>query len=131
MPALAHETAHVGPILLVEDDAPTRAVVADLLRGEGYAVLSCADGAAALDLLRSDSTVRPALILLDWRMPTPGAVFARAYRQMPPPHAPMVILTAVHEVVDAAVEVDAQGFLRRPFELAELMEIVERFCLPT
>ena len=117
-----------GPILVVEDDAATREIVTETLRDAGYAVVSCADGAEALHLLRSESTVRPALILLDWRMPTPGAVFAHEYRQMAAPHAPLVVLTAANDVVDAAVAVDAKGFLRKPFDLEELVEVVERCC---
>jgi DNA-binding response OmpR family regulator len=120
-------TPQRGRILVVEDDAAIREMVAEMLHDEGYAVVCAADGADALRLLQHAKEAPPGLILLDWRMPTPGGVFAQAYRELPPPHAPIVVITAMGDVVDAAVEINAHGFLRKPFDVQELLEIVERF----
>ena len=53
-------------ILVVEDDAPTREVISELLHREGYSVLSVADGAEART---SVSKSVPELVILDLLLP--------------------------------------------------------------
>ena len=70
-------------VLVVEDDAATRALLRDVLEDEGYAVREAADGAAGL---RAARAARPALVLLDLYLPdTDGWAFAAAYRRAPAP----------------------------------------------
>lgn len=60
---------HVGkirPILVVEDDAPTREFVAELLSKRGYSVATAADGAAARSQVASSI---PELVILDLVLP--------------------------------------------------------------
>ena len=54
------------PILVVEDDAPTREFVAELLSKNGYAVATAADGAAARAQVASSI---PELVILDLILP--------------------------------------------------------------
>src|SRR5207248_1971254 len=54
-------------ILLIDDDFTTREVMSVLLGGDGYRVSVAANGAEALERLRSPD--RPELILLDLKMP--------------------------------------------------------------
>ncbi|HET6929298.1 MAG TPA: response regulator [Candidatus Acidoferrum sp.] len=54
------------PILVVEDDALTREMVADLLRTKGYAVATAADGASARAQVVASL---PALVILDLMLP--------------------------------------------------------------
>lgn len=54
-------------ILVVEDQAAERELLADCLRLAGFEVVTVADGAAALDYLRDHEP--PELVLLDMRMP--------------------------------------------------------------
>jgi CheY-like chemotaxis protein len=54
-------------VLVVEDDEPIREAIVLLLEGEGYVVLQAANGAEALDVLRSVD--QPLVVLLDWMMP--------------------------------------------------------------
>jgi CheY-like chemotaxis protein len=59
-------------------------------------------------------------------MPTAdGWTFAQAYRRQPGPHAPIVVMTAAAEAVRHAAEVGAAAFLAKPFELFELLKVVE------
>src|ERR1051325_9692017 len=53
-------------ILLVEDEATTRAILTEVLRGEGYAVDSVATAAAATTCLR---TIFYELVVADWVLP--------------------------------------------------------------
>src|SRR5216684_6027118 len=54
------------PILVVEDDAPTREMIADLLKTKGYAVTTAADGASARAQVAASL---PALVILDLMLP--------------------------------------------------------------
>ncbi|MFY9529029.1 MAG: response regulator [Candidatus Acidiferrales bacterium] len=54
------------PILVVEDDAPTREVITELLAARGYTVSTASDGAQAR---ASVATVLPELVILDLLLP--------------------------------------------------------------
>ena len=53
-------------ILLIEDEATTRAILTEVLRGEGYAVDSVATAAAATTCL---GTIFYELVVADWVLP--------------------------------------------------------------
>lgn len=109
-------------ILVIDDEAPIRLMVADALQAEGHPVVTAEHGAAALELLRA--TV-PCLILLDMRMPVmDGWTFARTYRGQPGPHAPIVVMTAARSAQAWAKEVGAAGVLAKPFGLDDLLGLV-------
>jgi len=58
--------ASAGQILVVEDDAPTCEVIAELLKAKGYAVKTAADGALARAQVAASL---PALVVLDLMLP--------------------------------------------------------------
>jgi two-component system OmpR family response regulator len=121
-----HHGAGAGRILVVEDDAALRSLVAFALEDEGYSVDAVADGAAATAAVASRP---PHLILLDLGLPRLGGQdFAHRYLAGPGPHAPVLVLSArpLTEVVGAAEAIGAAGFLRKPFDLEDLMAAVRR-----
>ena len=112
-------------VLVVDDDEFIRACVVDILRDEGYEVLDAPHGAAALALVED---LPPDLILLDMRMPVlDGWGFARAYHDRPGPHAPIVVMTAAQDAAQRATQVCSASYIAKPFQLDELLEMVERF----
>jgi CheY-like chemotaxis protein len=112
-------------ILLVDDDESIRQFIQMALSDDGYDVATASDGAAALALIPEWS---PALILLDMRMPgVDGWAFAERYRKTPEPHVPVVVLTAARDAAESASQIAADGFLAKPFDLADLIRIVARF----
>ena len=112
-------------VLVVDDDESIRAVVELALSDGGYEVAEAADGAAALTLI--DKTA-PDLILLDMQMPTmDGWAFAQVYHQRPGPHAPVIVLTAALDAAARAAEIQAEGYLGKPFELADLYACVKQY----
>jgi DNA-binding response OmpR family regulator len=115
-------------VLVVDDDASIRDVATQALVYDGYDVLCAADGADAITVLAESQREPFDLILLDWRMPTPAAQFVHAYRRLPPPHAPIVVLSGGDDLVEHVEEIGASGFLLKPFDLDALTEIVGRFA---
>ncbi len=82
------------PVLLVEDDPPTRALTRKMLEKEGWKVSEAANGREALESMERE---RPRLILLDLMMPEmDGFEFAERVRRHPEWHSiPIVVMTAM------------------------------------
>jgi len=116
--------ASVGRVLLAEDDPLIADVVGAVLGEAGYEVVAAPDGAAALQAARER---RPDLVLLDLRMPAlDGWAFARAYRDLPGPHAPLVLLTTSNDAAEHARALGAAEWLTKPFDIDELVAAVDR-----
>lgn len=115
-------------VLVVDDDEPIRAVVADMLHDEGYDVSLAVDGADALSSARASC---PDLILLDLNMPgVDGREFLIAYRLEVGRHAPVIIFSAVQSARRVAMEIAADDFLSKPFVMGDLADIVRRHLAP-
>lgn len=112
-------------VLVVDDDPLILATVADLLDFEGYPVSTAANGAEALEVA---ATTRPAVVLLDMRMPVlDGWGFARAVRERDLPLA-IVVMTAAQDARRWAAEIEAFGHIAKPFDADALLAEVERAC---
>jgi CheY-like chemotaxis protein len=116
------------PLLLVEDDDDVRDAIAASLRDEGYVVAEAGNGRLALDWLRRNAD--PCLVLLDLWMPVMSGVEMRAQMVQDPRLAalPLVVVTAAGDGKAQAEEMGAIGYLRKPLDLRDLLETVERFC---
>ncbi len=92
-------TAVAGPVLVVDDDTPTRELFRRALERDGRKVIEAPDGAAALKLMERE---RPSLILLDLMMPVmDGFEFVEEFRR----HAewrdiPVLVVTARHATAE-------------------------------
>ena len=115
-------------VLLIDDDEDLLDVVSLALADEGYRVLTAPNGAAALDLI---SQAPPTLVLLDVLLPViDGREFIRAYRELPGPHAAIILVSAIANLPEVAREVGADGYLAKPFELDELLKVVGKYARP-
>jgi two-component system response regulator MtrA len=106
-------------ILLVEDDPSIREVTALGLRAAGFTVRVAVDGLEGLERWRAD---RPDLVLLDVMLPRmDGLEVCRAIRREAT--TPIVMLTARADTIDVVVglESGADDYLRKPFEMPELV----------
>jgi two-component system, chemotaxis family, chemotaxis protein CheY len=111
-------------ILIVDDDPAILATVAEILHDEGYSVRTAANGMEGLAALEQQL---PALVLLDMRMPVlDGWGFVQAMRERGL-RMPFVVLTAAQDARRWAQEVGASGFLAKPFDLLELLAVVQQF----
>jgi DNA-binding response OmpR family regulator len=67
-------------------------------------------------------------VLLDMRMPTlDGWGFASAMRDRGLKY-PVVVVTAAENARAWAQEIGADAYLAKPFQLRDLLRVVERFC---
>jgi len=110
-------------ILIVEDDVDLGQTVAQSLAEAGYATEIAGDGEAALDALRREV---PDLVLLDLMMAHMNGWEFRE-RQLADPlwaRIPVVVLTAVSELVSATIE--ASEVLRKPVSLDEVLATIRR-----
>lgn len=119
-------------ILLVDDDQLVRDIYSLRLRGLGYTTAGAGDAETGLELVRR---LRPALVLLDLRMPhVSGAGFLRALRSDPDVSAtPVVLVTTTSEPEHLAplVDLGIQGHLvKGNFSITELFERVRALAGP-
>ena len=112
-------------VLVIDDDATVRAIVAETLRGEGYRVEEAADGTAGLEKVGADP---PDLVLLDIRMAgMDGMQFLRELHQTSSSkEVPIIIITGTPELPDSAHEHGIKAVLTKPFDLGLLTAMVER-----
>ena len=106
-------------ILLVEDDPSIREVTAIGLRNAGFTVETANDGRDGLDRFEAEPYD---LVLLDVMLPRlDGLDVARAIRRTST--VPIVMLTARADTIDVVVglEAGADDYVRKPFEVPELV----------
>ncbi|HXJ56651.1 MAG TPA: response regulator transcription factor [Verrucomicrobiae bacterium] len=107
-------------ILIIEDELPMRTALTDVLAGEGYRVLSAADGEAGLERALAE---KPDLILLDLMMPRLDGYSVCLQLRRLAVAVPILILTAKGQVEDRVRGLDAgaDDYLVKPFSTEELL----------
>lgn len=109
-------------VLIVEDDLDMLDLESEALVARGYRVTGARHGEEALRRIAEDA---PQLILLDMRMPVmDGWAFARALRERYGRRIPIVVTTATEDSRLRADEIGAEATLGKPFDLAQLYEVV-------
>jgi len=114
-----------GTILVVEDDAWIRSLIADLLTGEGYEVIQASDGKAGLDMAAGHD---PDVILLDLAMPEKsGLDVLHELKSSQPTHdIPVIVVSAYAMLMMGSDARRADGVIQKPFDLADLLTQVEQ-----
>lgn len=111
---------HKERVLVIEDELPMRTALVDILQGEGYRVLSAADGEAGLRRALEEG---PDLVLLDLMMPgLDGFAVCGELRRLAR-RMPVLMLTAKGQVEDRVQGLDAgaDDYLVKPFSTEELL----------
>lgn len=113
----------MGPIMIVEDEPALAELLADVLGTSGYRVL-LSTPSTAVERLASE---RPALLLIDYTMPgLSGAEVLAEMRDRVPATPPVILITGRDEVRELAQGIGADGYLRKPFEMDDLLGLVRR-----
>jgi CheY-like chemotaxis protein len=116
-------------ILIVDDDPAIIEMIAELLKYEGYNVVTCQGGREAIALARTDP---PALILLDLMMPEMSGwqVIATLRASQQTKALPIVLLSARRDLAATAQELGVADYLEKPFDLDALLSVVRRYVAP-
>src|ERR1700726_4153962 len=114
-------------ILIVDDEADIRMLIAGVLKDEGYATREAADSSEALAAIHAR---QPTLVILDiWLQGSEldGVAILRQLRAEMP-SVPVVMISG-HGTIETAVEaikIGAYDFIEKPFKSDRLLLIVQR-----
>jgi sigma-B regulation protein RsbU (phosphoserine phosphatase) len=115
-------------ILIVDDDALSRKVLAQVLTSAGYNCQVCADGAEALQIIHARP---PSLLLLDFDMPGPNGAEVlkrlRSDQRQAVAQVPTIMLTAhgSEESEVSCLQAGADDFVTKPVNAAVLRARIE------
>ena len=118
-------------VLIVDDSASLRQVVAMALKGAGYDVLEAGDGQAALALLDGRKIN---MVICDVNMPRMNGIeFVRAAKALPNYRfLPILMLTTENQEArkEEGKAAGAKAWMVKPFSPATLLNAVSKLCLP-
>jgi CheY-like chemotaxis protein len=111
-------------ILVADDDAAICDVVRIFLEDVGYDVEITDDAA----VLRDFPNGRPDLLLLDiWMSGCDGREICRALKSnAATTHLPILLFSASRDAEQIARDAGADGFVAKPFDFDNLLDIIER-----
>src|SRR5499427_9769123 len=115
-------------VLVVDDDATARELIAEQLKAEGFSVATAAGG---LEGLRLAKDLRPIAITLDVMMPDLDgwSVLAALRQDADLAEIPVIMITILDEH-RRGVALGAAGYLTKPIDRERLHRMVERFRAP-
>ena len=116
-------------VLLIEDDKDIRDTIIYALREEQIEVVASEDA----KILKQLTEIKPDMILLDnwlsdWKSDANGQQISKEIKTNPATsHIPVVIISAVSNIKEIAEAGQADGYLKKPFDLTDLFAIVHKF----
>jgi len=121
-------TKTTGTILLVDDEAKIRNLLAQALREEGHEVVAVGNPREAQRLLTRGSFD---VLILDNLMPelTGLDLIRELVATVPAEERPQILLMTAHATIESAIEamkLGALDYLQKPFEIDELLVVVNR-----
>src|SRR5262245_16712857 len=120
---------HADCVLIIDDDATARELLADQLEAEGFSVVTASGGLEGLKLAKQ---LRPSVITLDVIMPDLDgwSVLAALRQDSELAHIPVIMVTILDQQ-RRAVALGAAGYLTKPMDREQLHRLVDRFRAPT
>jgi DNA-binding NtrC family response regulator len=117
--------AHRGRILIVDDESNARAALSEILREDGFATETAADGFKALGKL---DEFAPDVILTDLKMPGLDGIAFMEKARAAAPGAVFVVMTAFGTISSAvdAMKKGAENYLLKPLDPETLGAVVDR-----
>ena len=103
-------------ILIAEDSAADRLLLSTIVRRQGHAVLTAANGAEAVEAFRSQ---HPQLVLMDAMMPVmDGLEFAKAIRALPvASQLPIILISGAQAHIGMQRSDLFDAVLEKPFNI--------------
>ncbi len=112
-------------ILVCEDNPMALKTISFTLVRAGYEVLQASDGEQAIALLNQDQID---MVITDINMPfTKGLELVRYINTTFHQKIPVIIISGINlkETQDHAIELGARGYLTKPFDPKQLLELVK------
>jgi len=111
--------------LVVDDDEGIRQMLAAVLTKEGFDIITAADGVEAVEVFGAK---RPAVVLMDIRMPRMTGLQALSEMRKIDRAAAVILMTAFAQVETAvqAIKEGAFDYIIKPFDIAEVLLLVGR-----
>ncbi|MBU4446530.1 response regulator [bacterium] len=112
-------------ILVVDDEADMRWILTNVLKKEGYRVITADDGKKAVQKVMEND---PDIILLDIRMPEMDGIQVLEKVREINPMMPVIIITAYADIENAvqAVKLGAYDYFMKPFDTNDLLIIIKQ-----
>jgi CheY-like chemotaxis protein len=125
------ETREPPVVLVVEDDPSVRELISAALQEEGYRVLEARNGREALRVVNEQpaSGEPPCLVLLDLMLSGMDGIRVLEQLAAPRGRVPIVAMSASRQYLAAAQAAGADVALPKPFDLEQLVSVVETYCL--
>lgn len=115
-------------ILVIEDDKDIRDTIVFILEEEKFEVISSGDS----KILRNITELDPDLILMDnwlteWKSDANGQQLSKMLKtNKATSHIPIIIISAVSNIKEIAEEGLADTYLKKPFDMDTLVEVVRK-----
>jgi len=108
-------------ILMIEDDAPTREVVRMACVGQNLNLIEAETGEKGMEMIEKSE---PDLVILDLNLPGVSGMDVCRQLRADGTQVPVIMLTAKNDTIDVVVglEVGADDYLTKPFEVRELLQ---------
>ena len=114
-------------ILVCEDNIMTLKTIEYSLRKEGYKVFKAGDGFQGIKILGEENID---LVITDINMPyTKGLELIRHINTQMEADIPVIVISGITNVENRAhaMELGAQGYLTKPFDLKVMLDLVKSF----
>jgi len=117
-------------VLVIDDDDAVRKTVLDLLHARGHKTLAAATVGEGIRLFGER---RPAIVLLDLRLPDGTGIDVLRELQRLAPATPVIVISGAGSVTDAveAMRVGATDFIEKPVSRSRLFQILDRILRPS
>jgi two-component system, NtrC family, response regulator AtoC len=114
-------------ILVADDDGAIRALLTDLLKGEGYEVIEARTGAEVLALVNKPE--KPDLVLMDVRMPEMTGMDVLRRMRDSKVGVGALVMTAYgsSNLAIQSIQLGAYDYVQKPFDLDEVLVAVRRY----
>ena len=115
-------------ILVIDDDKPMLEMVKSILDNEGYVVETISNWTIVFDKIRQ---YKPDLIILDiFISGSDGRVICKELKKSKTTtNIPVILFSATNRLEAYTKDSNAQGYLKKPFETMELVNIVKEALL--
>lgn len=112
-------------ILVVEDDLELTSLIKDIFSDVGYEVITVSDADNIIQLVEE---VQPNVVLLDYLLPNSngGELCQQLKKQKHLQSIPVIISSGLSSEEVAPADCGCDSFLSKPFELDELVRVIEK-----